>query len=480
LILWMLMLVFSGAALAGSTAEDLLFAGRMSEAWTLAKAEAVASPGDVEVQEVYIDLAVHLGMQPVVEAGYRARIKQTPDDALAYYCLGRSAMSLTVAKASYDRALALEPEGARAHMGIGAIYRNQGKLAEADGAYRKALLQDPTLAEAWAGLQSVLAAGGMRAEVLKAAELAVLHVGHRAEPHLTLARLQPDRAVELLETGAKLAARDPQIHVVLSQQYALSGRGRDAIGSAQTALKINPNHGNARRWLGFGRELSERRLTAAGLRDLLDLQQDIARKTAGLPGKADSLTQRFPKSALAHLLQAQIFSQEGQGQAALVSLERAASLDARNDEVQAVLGLAYLKQGTPEKARPLLLSAAKARPGDVSLGLASAQCGWELSEQEQAIEQLILLRKTHPHDVRVVLTLAGWLDELGRTAQAYDLLKEAARQSPDVRLAIAVAAAARDLGRQAEAAEILEALAIESRSPKLRAMAEQMRREAGL
>ena len=70
-------------------------------------------------------------------------------------------------------------------MGQGAIYRNQGKLIEADAAYRKALLFDPTLGEAWTGLQTVLAAGGLREESLKAAKLAVLNVGHCAE--LTLA-----------------------------------------------------------------------------------------------------------------------------------------------------------------------------------------------------------------------------------------------------------------------------------------------------
>ena len=55
-LLWFVgIFTFGGSALADSMAEELLFAGRISEAWTIAKREAEASPNDVAIQELYVD-----------------------------------------------------------------------------------------------------------------------------------------------------------------------------------------------------------------------------------------------------------------------------------------------------------------------------------------------------------------------------------------------------------------------------------------
>ena len=245
----------------------------------MSKSEAQKAPNQAEIHELYIDLAVHLGRRSEVEAEYRRRVQRDPKDVLGYYLLGRVSTSAETSQEAYKQALALDPEHARSHMGMGATHRNMGQLAEADAAYRAALSRDPMLAEAWIGLQTVLLSGGMKEQALQAADLAISHVGHRAEVHLIKAQLLPEKAISILENGAKRAARDPQIHVVLSQEYAVNGRGLDAVASANRALAIHPANAAARRWRGFGWELQKGWLDTDGIERVFTLQQQLVKRT---------------------------------------------------------------------------------------------------------------------------------------------------------------------------------------------------------
>ena len=136
----------------------------------------------------------------------------------------------------------------------------------------------------------------------------------------------------------------------------------------------------------------------------------------GFSREIQKLANEFKRSAVVRLLQPNSDAR-GKGAEALVVLEQAAKLDPNNEDVFAVLGLALLKQNAPEKALPILKQATTLCPDDASLGLALGQAHWRLDDKEKAIEELVEIRKVRPHDIRVILTLAGWLDELGRTAQ---------------------------------------------------------------
>lgn len=478
-LLWFVgILTFSAPAFSAGDAEELLFSGRISEAWLLSKSEAQRAPNKAEVHELYVDLAVHLGRRSEVEAEYRLRVQRNPKDVVGYYLLGRVSTSADTSQVAYQKALEIDPDHARSHMGMGATYRNLGKLAEADAAYRAALSRDPTLAEAWIGLQTVLLSGGMREQALQAAELAISHVGHRAEVHLIKAQLVPDQAVSILEQGAKLAFKDPQIHVVLSQEYAMQGRGRDAVSAANRALAIHPANAAARRWRGFGWELQKGWLDTTGIGMIFEIQRELAKQSGVTPVQAQGMDEKYPKSAIVHLLLAQVYAEKGDKAASIKALERAKSLDPGNDDVYGALGLAYLNSGQPTRAIPLLKRAVEQRPSDASLALAYAEALWRSGTTDRAIQLLIDTQKGFPQDVRVVLTLAGWLNEASRTSEAYELLKTAGLQNPDIRVIIAVAAAARDLGREEEAAEILQRIARTTGSKKIAEIAEQMRRDS--
>ena len=450
-----------------STAEELLFSGRVSEAWPIARAAAQAAPDDLDAQELYIDLAIHLGIQLVAEATLRKRVEANPADANSQYLLGRAARSVDEAERSYREALRLDPGHARAHMGLGAIHRIHGKLAEADAAYRKALMLDPNLSEAWAGLQQVLLTGGFRAQALEAARLAVANVGDRAEPYLALATLEPERGIEILENGAGKAGRDPQIHVVLASLYVLANEGKKGTVSARRALSIHPGHRGAALWLLYADEMVARRLDGSGVKDLIRLRQQLSVDPATAATQIQALAQRYPKSALVLMLASQAWALVKEEEKALQAMEKALKLNPGNEEAVAGLGMAYARAGQWKNARVQLERAVAARPGDASLVIGLCTANWNLGERQAAIARMATLQKARPHDVRVILQLAGWLQEADLAKESYELLQLSARQTPDVRIAVALAAIARDLGNIDEAVGILKNLAKETGSPKV-------------
>ena len=69
-------------------------------------------------------------------------------------------MQLDEAAASYRRALALRPDYAHAHTGLGMVLRQQGRTSEAEASCRKALNIEPDSAEVIAFLGEIRADRG--------------------------------------------------------------------------------------------------------------------------------------------------------------------------------------------------------------------------------------------------------------------------------------------------------------------------------
>jgi serine/threonine-protein kinase len=89
------------------------------------------------------------------EAVLQDLIRQQPDNALLYNCLGVSLgaqQKLDAAEAAYRKAALLQPDFAVAHYNVGCSLASQGRHAEAEAAYQKAIDLKPNYAEAYNNL----------------------------------------------------------------------------------------------------------------------------------------------------------------------------------------------------------------------------------------------------------------------------------------------------------------------------------------
>jgi tetratricopeptide (TPR) repeat protein len=105
------------------------------------------------------------------EAAYRKAIALKPDLAEAHHGLGnalREQRKLAPAEAAYRKAIALKPDYAQAHSNFGIVLWQEGKLAEAVTANRKAIALKPDYAEAYSNLGVALRDQGKLAEAVAA------------------------------------------------------------------------------------------------------------------------------------------------------------------------------------------------------------------------------------------------------------------------------------------------------------------------
>lgn len=464
------------SASANSEAERLLRAGDLSAAWQAAQQEAEASPDDLDAQERRIDIALALGLQDLLLSKLQEATKARPDRAAGHYLLGRIALEAPAAEAHYNEALKRDPNFARAHMGLGAIRRADGKPDEAATLYRRALAREPELSEAWAGLQASLLQLGDLQGALEVARQAMKEVPTEPDPYIAAATLDPTTAQATLTLGVQRVPDDPRMRAMLARTYLDRGDGSAAREHLLKALKLAPNYAEAGYLLLVARELREDRLDADGWRALQAAQKKESPEE-GLTAFAD-LVERYPNASLAWLGLGKLKAESGELDEGASDLARAASLGQGEPEILATQGLVLLRAGRADEAFPPLHAATKQRPSDISLNLAAVEAAMAAGRGRDARELAVLGLKRHPQDLRTIFQAAKVLSAQGDREGAYMVLKESLEQQPDPRLIVALAAAARDAGYYAEAALILERLAKALNLPQAQQLADQLKREA--
>ncbi len=148
-----------------------------------------------------------------------------PDDAEAHVNLGnarRAAGQLAQAAASHRRALKINPDYAEAHNNLGSVLQDQGYLDEAAASFRRAIAIRPDFALAHSNLGNVLTLQNHTAEAETACQRA-------------------------LELNPRLTAPIVQ----LAELYADHGRFADAENLLRRALAIEPDMPEA--WAGLVR-----------------------------------------------------------------------------------------------------------------------------------------------------------------------------------------------------------------------------------
>ena len=456
--LLLLLVLICGPSAAATQAEELMLAGRITEALPVARSEATAKPSDIEAQERYIDLLLLVNLPSVAEKHYRARLVAHPEDPDAHYLVGRSVTTALDAKDAYEKALRLDPKHARSHMGIAAVHRAGGSLDDAQAAYERALSLDSSLAEAWAGLGATHLMLGDAGAALQTARKGIEAVPDNADGYLAIAVLAPDEAKTVLQQAARNAPKDPRGHASLAEVLLSEGDGSGALKSAQRALALSPNDPQARLAEMFAVEMNRGNIDGDGYTGLIDaqnLEDDAPDKAMEAYG---TLVKSYPKSALPYMSRARAHAMLGRPDRSRTDLEKALELDPKNVEAQAAYGLLLMNIGEAGLAKKHLSKAHDARPEDASLAMAlamSAAGTGDVSTAKKVLKQAVA---DHPYDDRVAMTYARVLSDAGELDAAYAVLADAVERIPDPRLVLALAAAAKDAGRPGEAARLLEEL----------------------
>ena len=104
-----------------------------------------------------------LGQLDIAVQSYEKALSIKPDYAKAHYNLGGALQELDKlhdSAKSYENAIALEPENAQAHNNLAIVLRELDQLEEAEASCRKAIVLDPEYAEAYSCLSIILYANG--------------------------------------------------------------------------------------------------------------------------------------------------------------------------------------------------------------------------------------------------------------------------------------------------------------------------------
>lgn len=441
---------------AAPSAQQLMLVGRLNEALPAARLEAEADPTDVVAQERYIDLLLTLGYPSAAVQVCRSRVASHPSAPDSHYLLGRALPTADEARVAYERALKLDPTHARAHMGMGAVYRSTGRFPDAEAAYMRALERDSTLGEAWSGLGYALLAQGRSADALAVARKAVESTPDDADAWLTLAVLAPAEAEALLTEAASRFPADPRVHVALAEVRLSQGQGKPALASARAALQLDPIRSDALLAQSFAEQMASGTLDSAGYHALLDARRLETTSTEDATRAYDDLIARYAKCPLPLMARGRLRAKAGDTAGAQADLGRAVALDPDSAEAQGAYGLLLLEAGKSGEARSHLEKAARARPDDSSLAVAAAMAIAGDGALAEARKRMAAASVQWPYDARIALTYAKLLSDAGEPEAAYDVLKEAVARLPDGRIVLALAAAAKDTGRYAEAADLLD------------------------
>ena len=262
----------------------------------------------------------------------RARLEAKQRDAIA------------LALESYQKALALDPENARAHYELGMLLEKRGQPEEAMTAFRRASELSPEMSEASFALGKLLNQQGRTEEARAHLERFKSQSDQEARR-----REQKMRATASFGKGQELLAEnrfeeaaaafrevieaEPKSHrgyAALARAHRALGEVDAAVGYILRAIELAPGAG----------EYSY--LLSIILRDKRDLTGALA--------AAERAVTLAPQSGPAHNGLGVILGDMGDDQGAVAAFEKAVELDSQNAAYSLNLASAYAKIGDTEKS----------------------------------------------------------------------------------------------------------------------------------
>ncbi|NCG21466.1 MAG: tetratricopeptide repeat protein [Rhodobacterales bacterium] len=468
----------SGPAYALTPIDTALAAGDVGGAIVLAKAITDASPGDMDAHELYIDLMLAAAQGARAEQMYRSMIQSDPTNPDLHYLHGRAAVSGKEAQAAFERALRIDPDHARSHMGIAAVHSAKGAMHEAAMAYRRAVMLDGSLGEAWMGwVRMHIEAGDYEGAILVAQD------GLRAVPaegglYMVVATLDGKQALEMLERGATEAPDDARVLSALAEVYLSLEQPDKALMVARRALRVSPSLPSPTLTEMFASALAAETLDYPGYRALIQAREQQGVDPSAAVASFNTLVSKYPKCALVLLGRAQLHDQLGQSALSLTDLALALQRDQNLMEAQAAFGLTLVRADRSKEALPWLTAATAGRPWDASLAIALGRAQSKTGDHVAAVRTLKVQYLRKPWDVPTLLQYAEVLQSAGLHEEAYRLVITGLKDVGDPRLAAALVMTAIAAGHPLEAANFLEDLGHQGNSQALLDLASRLRAQA--
>ncbi|MGB5037542.1 MAG: tetratricopeptide repeat protein [Blastocatellia bacterium] len=152
-----------------------------------------SQPFDPECGQTLFDFDVKelsAGVTPILERATKQSARET-ESAEEWFEVGaRFEMTSSAnAETAYRRAIELDPQHVDAHVNLGRLLHEDGKLGEAEEHYRKALEAAPDDHVAWFNLGVLLEGQGKRTPALSAYQNALAQDADSIETHLQIAKL---------------------------------------------------------------------------------------------------------------------------------------------------------------------------------------------------------------------------------------------------------------------------------------------------
>jgi serine/threonine-protein kinase len=321
---------------------------------------------------------------------FRKAVAMNPNDAFPHFGLGnalRGKGQVDEAIASFQKAIELDPKLAEAHCNLGYALTDKGRVDEAIASYRQALEVDPKLAKAYCGLGQVFKGKGQVDEAIAIYRKAVLFDPTLVDVHLSLGAIlcdvkrDYDGAIACFRRCIRLDPKNALAHSNLGNSLAGKGEVDAAIASYQKAIELDPTLVNAHRNLGatFYNYKRDYAAAIACFRKAVDLE---------------------PKNAGSHFYLGLALLNSGNAEEAVASFQKAALLDPKNATVHFKLGVTLAGKGQLEEAIACYRKAIELDPKDPrmlgALGQALLGKGRYAEAKEASVRVMALLPERHP------------------------------------------------------------------------------------
>ncbi len=399
---------------------------------------------------------VHLrnGELEDAKAYYQRAIALDPDYAKAHSNLGfvlKEQSHYADAEHSLKTALAIDPNIADAYYMLGTIYQNQGKLEDAIHHFRQALELDQDHVFAYRDLCYVLFQHGKIEEAKEVITRGISHIPGIPEYHFFLGNLylhtrELDKATTCYRTALSILPAYAEAHFNLGIVLQEQGKLNEAIASYRKAIALKPDFADAHYRLGeiLFNNLSLLTEAEASFRRALEIKPDFADahlnlgniladlgRLAEAEASYRRVLERMPDFAEGHSNLGNVLKDMGRLNEAVLSYQRALQIKPDFSEVHSNLGNTFRDMGLLAEAEASYRRALQFKPDNaeahINLGATLHGMG-RLVEAETIYRQALQINPDHAD---AHSNLAVTLRELGRLADAETSYRRAIQLKPD-------------------------------------------------
>ncbi len=419
--------------------------------WAVAEVDAGAGYED---RDHHLALLIEQNQAGLAEETGRRWVAAAPLDASSWILLARTLhREPDRAEALYRVALRLDPNSARARVGLGQIRHINGQPAYALDMLEQALKLDDGLLEGWLALASSHRATGNHNAAASATQEAIDRFPSRPEGYELAAALSPAKAIEILSRGVAAVPDSPDLRAALASALLKAGRVASARASLDAGKALDPRHAEIARLRPYVACLLSAVLDADGYADL-ELARTATFRPLGAKTSGDALVRDYPGCGMSWIARAAERRIAGDIHGALADLSEAADRMPEDPNAAIPYGLALLNAGKPSEARRWLQTASRTRPWDSSLVLREAEAALAEGKPSEARGLLEAAWRRTQHNARIAVALSELIDDRG---EAFELLIRAVTEIPyDEELVERTRVVAISLDREQELDNILE------------------------